>query len=109
MPSFGLMEELCRRDEAVSRLRASEKVSEAATTSGPRPRRGCGKEPEDMLSSLDADKKGNYLPTLKNYQTIIECDPRLKDKIVYDEFARQAFIIAASRGACRRIITAVLD
>ena len=27
MPSFGLMEELCQRDEAVSRLRASEKVS----------------------------------------------------------------------------------
>ena len=93
MPSFGLMEELCQRDEAVSRLRASEKVSEAGNDfAGLDLDADAGKELEDMLSSLDADKKGNYLPTLKNYQTIIECDPRLKDKIVYDEFARQAFI-----------------
>ena len=50
------------------------------------------KELGDMLSSLDADKRAITFHAQRNYQTIIECDPRLKDKIVYDEFARQAFI-----------------
>lgn len=93
MPSFGLMEELCQKDPEVIRLRASEKMESASQDfENVALSDDEGKSLEDMLASLDADKKGNFLPTLKNYQTIIEKDPRLKDQIGYDEFARQVWI-----------------
>jgi hypothetical protein len=90
MPSFALMEELCQKDETVKKLRATEKVAEVSNDFGDLD--FDGKDLEDMLSGLDADKKGNYLPTLRNYQMIIENDPKLKGCIEYDEFARQVFI-----------------
>ena len=90
MPSFALMEELCQKDETVKKLRATEKVAEVSNDFGDLDIDG--KDLEDMLSGLDADKKGNYLPTLRNYQMIIENDPKLKGCIEYDEFARQVFI-----------------
>lgn len=90
MPSFALMEELCQKDETVKKLRATEKVAEVSNDFGDLDLDG--KDLEDMLSGLDADKKGNYLPTLRNYQMIIENDPKLKGCIEYDEFARQVFI-----------------
>jgi predicted P-loop ATPase len=93
MPSFGLMEELCQKDKNVIGLRASEKVAEVSRDFGDADiPESEGNDLEDLLAYLDTDKKGLVLPTLKNYQAIIERDPRLKGKIEYDEFARQAFI-----------------
>lgn len=93
MPSFALMEELCSKDANVAKMRASEKIAEVnAEFSDLDMSEDDTEAMSTLLESLDADKKGNYLPTLKNYQAIIENDPKLKGKIAFDEFARQVFV-----------------
>ena len=88
MPSFESMQLMCSTDEDYRQLAAKERVEDATSDF-----EGVElEEATDLLALLETDKKGNVLPTLKNYRDIIETDPRLKGHIALDCFARQVFI-----------------
>src|SRR5574344_1705652 len=89
MPSFALMEELCQKDETVKKLRATEKVAEVSNDFGDLDLDG--KDLEDMLSRLDADKKGNFLPTLENIKKILRNDQRLS-QVKFDVFSQRSIV-----------------
>ena len=91
MPSFEAMCMMCTTDEAYTQLSAKERVESAASDFEDLNVEET-KEATDLLAQLESDNKGNVLPTLRNYRSIIENDPKLKGKIVYDRFARQPFI-----------------
>lgn len=50
------------------------------------------KEEEEWLTKLEYDKKGNLENTIRNVMLVLENDPRIKGKLIYDEFANRAFV-----------------
>lgn len=82
-PSYKAMEEACINDSAVKRTIAEEKLKSAGEDF-----EGIIAEEEDSswLEEMDTDKKGNYLSTLSNIRLILEHDPKLRGKILRDEF-----------------------
>lgn len=47
----------------------------------------------DWLAEMDVDKKGAYLNTIKNALLILEHDPAVNGKMVYDEFSNRAIVV----------------
>lgn len=82
-PSYKAMEEACVNDSAVKRTISEEKLKSAGEDF-----EGIIAEEEDSswLEEMDTDKKGNYLSTLSNIRLILEHDPKLRGKILRDEF-----------------------
>lgn len=81
LPSFIKVSELILKDPKVKKNLIGEKLSEAKLDFAK-------DELEDLewTKLLDVDKKGNCYPTTQNVVTILENDPRLKDRFRYDEF-----------------------
>lgn len=46
----------------------------------------------DWMEKLTYDKKGEIENTIQNALVILENDPRVKDKLIYDEFANRAIV-----------------
>jgi putative DNA primase/helicase len=95
MPSFGMMGEMCAKDKGVSEERAKERSAEVDEDFA-----GVDDDIEDekekrekVLAGMEADKRNNYLPTMKNYVRVIEHEPLLEGKIAYDEFADHIVIM----------------
>lgn len=86
LPSFSEMKKLALADNRVASLVAKERQEEAEEVFA-----GInietGEEPEDWKDKLSVDKNGAYRKTINNLVLILQNDPKLKDKIVTDEFA----------------------
>jgi putative DNA primase/helicase len=90
MPSFVAMSEFAAEDEAVKMTLGTEKLQEAY------------EDFEDLevdedsntewLKQLDYDKKGALRNTIDNAVIIIENDPRLKNKLIYNDFSNRAIV-----------------
>lgn len=81
-PSYLAMEDLCARDKETRRTLAAEKIKSA----GEDFQEILEEEDGQWLESMEADKKGNYYPSLSNIRIILENDPKLKGQIRRDEF-----------------------
>ncbi len=46
----------------------------------------------DWMEKLSYDKKGEIENTIQNALVVLENDPRVKDKLIYDEFANRAIV-----------------
>lgn len=46
----------------------------------------------DWMEKLSYDKKGEIENTIQNALVVLENDPRVKDKLIYDEFANRALV-----------------
>lgn len=86
LPSFKAMSSFALEDAAVSKLLARERQEEAqeAFAGVTVPDDG---DPESWREQLLVDKSGNYRKTINNLVVILQNDPRLKGRIVTDEFA----------------------
>ena len=87
MPSFLAMSDLASNDEAVKITLGTEKLNEALEDFN-------NEEADtEWLKELDYDKKGILRNTINNAVIILENDPRIKEKLVYNEFSNRATVI----------------
>jgi putative DNA primase/helicase len=88
LPSFTAMSEFASSDEQVKVTMGTESLNEAM------------EDFEDLdegidtewLKLLDYDNKGRLRSTIDNAVIILENDPRIKDKLVYNDFANRATV-----------------
>lgn len=84
-PSYQAMEDFACKDTAVKKTLATEKLQSAGEDFA-----DIVLESDDnWLEKLEADKKGNYLPTIENIRLILENDPNLKDCFAIDTFSNK--------------------
>jgi len=89
LPSFIAMSEFAASDENVKTTLGTEKLNEAMEDF----------ELNEMeistewLKKLDYDKKGNLKSTIDNAIIILENDPRIKGRLIYNEFSNRAMVI----------------
>lgn len=89
LPSFIAMSEFAASDENVKTTLGTEKLKEAMEDF----------ELNEMeistewLKKLDYDKKGNLKSTIDNAIIILENDPRIKGRLIYNEFSNRAMVI----------------
>lgn len=89
MPSFTKMVELAQEDGKVKSTLGMERLESVEGEFE------FGEDEEEDLSwlkSLTYDKKGLIENTIQNALIVLENDPRLKNKLVYDEFANRALV-----------------
>lgn len=86
LPSYLAMIDLAVKDAAVSRLLAKERQQEAEDAFAGITVDADPEEPADWKDKLTTGKNG-YLKTINNLVVILQNDPRLKDRIVTDEFS----------------------
>ena len=89
LPSFIAMSEFAASDENVKTTLGTEKLNEAMEDFE-------FNEMEistEWLKKLDYDNKGNIRNTIDNAVIILENDPRIKGKLVYNEFSNRATIV----------------
>lgn len=89
MPSFTKMVELAQDDDKVKSTLGMERLESVEGEFE------FGEDEEEDLSwlkSLTYDKKGLIENTIQNALIVLENDPRLKNKLVYDEFANRALV-----------------
>ncbi len=90
MPSFLAVSDLASSDEAVKVTLGTERLNEAMED--------FSDTDEEMdtewLKELDYDKKGVLRNTIDNAVIILENDPRIKGKLIYNEFSNRATVIA---------------
>lgn len=91
LPSYGAMCELAVADEAVSALLDQEKQAEIAETFSP-----VGGAPVDAswLHGLKRNSKGGFEHTSANVAYVLENDPLLKGRLLYDSFAERTLGIS---------------
>lgn len=94
LPSFTKMTELAQHDEAVKKTLGRERFEavdedfdfdEVLDPEVEKPNL-------DWLSELSYDKKGEIENTIQNALVVLENDPRVKNKLIYDEFANRAIV-----------------
>lgn len=95
LPSFSKMMEFALSDAEVRKTMATEKLEKAKAEFGDEM---LADEPEEKpstewMAGLDADEKGNYTPTRKNFQLILLNDHRLKNKFAYDVFGKRKMVV----------------
>ena len=94
LPSYAAMTRLALDDTAVSGRMAREKVEAAreafAAAEGAEPAPG---EDLEWMPRLATDGNGNYKKTINNMIIILQNDPRLKGRIVTDEFANRGLVL----------------
>ncbi len=87
MPSFIAMSEFAAEDETVKLTIGAESLSEAMEDFG-----DLEEDQKEWLKKLDYDNKGHLRSTIDNAVIILENDPRIKDKLIYNEFSNRAII-----------------
>lgn len=86
LPSYTKMSEVASDDEQVKLQLGLERIKEVDDEFF------SDDENTDWLTKLNYDKKGNIENTIDNALLILENDPRVKGKLVYNEFANQAIV-----------------
>lgn len=94
LPSYKAMTELALKDPGVSALLAKERQQQAEDAFAGIQVDTPEEEPADWKDKLQAGTNG-YLKTINNLVVILENDPRLKDKIVTDEFSGCGLAVGA--------------
>ena len=94
MPSFTAMSELASEDETVKLTLGTERLSEAMEDFEFDDIEEGTKEELDTewLKLLDYDNKGLLRGTIDNAVIILENDPRIKGKLIYNDFSNRATI-----------------
>ena len=97
LPSYAAMTRLALGDKAVSDRMAREKFEAAreAFQEADGTIQGDTGEDLDWMSRLAVDQNGNYKKTINNLIIILQNDPRLKGKIVTDDFAGRGLVMGA--------------
>lgn len=97
LPSYVAMTRLALGDKAVSDRMAREKFEAAreAFQEADGTIQGDTGEDLDWMSRLAVDQNGNYKKTINNLIIILQNDPRLKGKIVTDDFAGRGLVMGA--------------
>lgn len=98
LPSFFTMEKAALADEAVSTRIAAErheKAQEVFAAGQALSVAGEVKEDLDWMKKLAVDGSGNYQKSINNLIVILQNDPRVKGKIVTDEFAGCGLVLGA--------------
>lgn len=92
LPSFTAMSDLASSDDKVKLTIGSERINEAIEDFDLD-----WDEEEDIdtewLKQLDYDRKGNLRNTIDNALVILENDPRVKGKMIYNEFSNRAMVV----------------
>lgn len=84
-PSYTAMQDMATQDDAVKAVIGKEKMERVALDFDVI--EGTSTEANhDWLTTLEVDKKGNYLATAHNVEVILENDPALRGKFGYNEF-----------------------
>lgn len=101
-PSFIAMSELVMEDEQVKATYGAERMAQAQATFGPIPddeEDSTDEEDEEYtladewlkkLETVGKNGKGGYASTIDNVIIILNNDPRLKDRLLFDEFHGKA-------------------
>lgn len=94
MPSYAAMTRLALGDRAVAARMAREKF-EAAREAFQEAEGAAAADEEDLswMGRLAVDQNGNYKKTINNLILIFQNDPRLKGKIVTDEFSGRGLVL----------------
>ena len=95
LPSYAAMTRLALDDRAVSDRIAREKF-EAAREAFQGAEGGLEEEDLNWMTRLAVDGNGNYKRTINNLIIILQNDPRLKGRIVTDEFAGRGLVLGAT-------------
>ena len=93
MPSFTAMSEFASNDDEVKIKLGTERLNEAMDDFE---LEGIEEDEEidtEWLRELDYDNKGNLRSTIDNAVIILENDPRIKGKLVYNEFSNRATVV----------------
>ena len=93
LPSFTAMTEFCTNDENTKLNMAREKIAEAQADFEYYNEDEASENDDSWKSDLDVDSKGRIKSTCKNIVTILENDPRLKDKISLNEFEHREVML----------------
>ena len=90
MPSFLAMCEFASNDDQVKTTLGAERLNEVMEEFefGE-----IEEEDAEWLKKLDYDKKGKLKNTIDNAVIILENDPRIKGKLVYNEFTNRATVV----------------
>ncbi|WP_333638542.1 virulence-associated E family protein [Tissierella praeacuta] len=92
MPSFTAMSEFASSDDNVKLTLGSERLNEAMDDFDLEGIEDVEIDTE-WLKSLDYDNKGNLRNTIDNAVIILENDPRIKEKLIYNEFSNRATVV----------------
>jgi len=90
MPSFLAMCEFASNDDQVKTTLGAERLNGVMEEFE---FREIEEEDAEWLKKLDYDKKGNLKNTIDNAVIILENDPRIKSKLVYNEFSNRATVV----------------
>lgn len=88
MPSFTAMSEFAASDDKVKELLGMEKLQDVMDEF-----EFTEAEDTEWLRTLDYDNKGNLRNTIDNAVIILENDPRIKGKLIYNEFSNRATVV----------------
>lgn len=89
MPSFTKMTEFASNDKNVMQTLGKERMEKAQEDFGV-----VGEEVDtEWVKELENNKQGDPKATVKNFRLIIENEPLLKGKIVYNEFLSRAIVV----------------
>lgn len=92
LPSFMAMSDMASSDDVVKVTLGTEKLSEAMDDFD---LEGIEEKEEldiEWLKSLDYDNKGVLRNTIDNAVIVLENDPRIKGKLIYNEFSNRATV-----------------
>lgn len=105
LPSYQAMSELAKEDAAVQKQMAEDRkeavkeafLQDAAADGRPKAARetedGDAAELDlDWVEQLDADKKGHFMVTIRNFRSIIEHDPVLCGRLTYEKFSGRLLV-----------------
>lgn len=87
LPSFEAMVEMCGQDQRVKRRIATERLEKSK---GDFAEEYVDEDPDtEWLGQLEIDKKGNIQATISNVCVILQNDPNLKGKFIFDDFRKR--------------------
>lgn len=92
-PSFEEMKKLALNDKNVKAELAKEKIAASEDFADEYVDENTGEIDLDWMSKLKMSDSGGYSKTTENILIILENDPNLKDKIVYDEFSNRGLVL----------------
>lgn len=95
LPSYLKMQDLASSDPAVSKLRSKENFESAKydfTDEEEKPEAETEEENDDWKGQLKIDRRGEFQSTIDNIFLILKNDPKLKNRIVLNEFEGRLFV-----------------
>lgn len=95
LPSFKAMEKAALEDKTVSTRIASERHEKAKEAFAAQEETSADADDLDWMQKLTVDGSGNYQKTINNMILILQNDPRIKGKIVTDEFAGCGLVLGS--------------